>query len=213
MLKNDYSLSKLYRQGDPAALRVMYRRYAKDIGKFIKNRFINPNTGVPFSCTLDDEIQQDLIQEIFLRFFSENARRSYDSSHTFRSFILAIAKNTVIDFLRKKPLDALRHTVTDSRVVEADNEEPAESLSAGQGKYEQSIEDLLYRKQCIAATKAYISTLDELLKDLIRLRFVDELTQEQAAGQLNLTRWKVRALEKKIAWGLQNYLEVKMLLK
>jgi RNA polymerase sigma factor (sigma-70 family) len=213
MLKEDYSLSKLYRQGDPAALRVMYHRYAKDIGKFIRNGFINPKTGIPLSCTLDDEMQRDLVQETFLRFFSENARRSYDSSHTLRSFILAIAKNTIIDFLRKKPLDALRHTVITSCIDDTDNEDSTENQPTHLVKPEQSMEGILYKKQCLEAIRAYISTLDKTLKNLIRLRFVDELTQEEAAKQLNLTRWKVRALEKKIACDLQNHLKTKMLLK
>ena len=67
-------------------------------------------------------------------------------------------------------------------------------------------EEALYWQRCLAASDAYIATLDKLSSEFVRLRFREALPQEEVAHRLSLTRSKVRTLEKRIRSELKRHL-------
>lgn len=85
----DRDLIAAYQKGDDAALETLLRRYLGPIYRFL------------FRMVKDAHTAEDLTQDTFVKVW-RNLKR-VDPKKDFRSWIYTIAKNTAIDFLRKKP--------------------------------------------------------------------------------------------------------------
>ena len=90
---NDAKLITSYLDGDKAALEILFQKYLKLVYGFIVRRVGNPEDA--------DEITQDAFIKAW-----KNLKR-YDQSKNFKAWILTIAKNTAIDFLRKRKMPLL----------------------------------------------------------------------------------------------------------
>ena len=84
----DKNLIQLYLKGDTRALDVLIEKYLKLIYGFIYK-----NIGNPIDA-------QDITQEVFVKVW-KNIRK-FDTKKSFKPWVYQIAKNTSIDFLRKK---------------------------------------------------------------------------------------------------------------
>jgi RNA polymerase sigma-70 factor (ECF subfamily) len=88
MLNNDEKLVSQYLAGDKKSLEILIKKYLQSIYNFTF-RF----TGNPFDT-------EDIVQEIFVKAW-KNIKK-FDSKKSFKTWLFTIAKNTSIDFLRKK---------------------------------------------------------------------------------------------------------------
>lgn len=88
MKKGDYELIQEYLKGKERAFEKLVKRYLKPIFYFV------------FSLTHDRETTEDLVQEIFLKAWKN--LKKYDSRYSFKTWLFTIAKNTTIDWQRKK---------------------------------------------------------------------------------------------------------------
>jgi RNA polymerase sigma-70 factor (ECF subfamily) len=86
--ENDIKLVSNYLNGEEDALKEIVQKYYKTIYRFLFN-YIG---GSPESA--------DLTQEVFLKIWKKI--KKYDKRHSFKTWIFTIARNTAIDFLRKK---------------------------------------------------------------------------------------------------------------
>lgn len=87
-LPTDEQLVEKYSQGDEESLKILIRRHLKPIYNFVI-RSINGK-----------EEAEDLTQEVFLKTWSN--LKKFDRQKKFKTWIYAIARNAIIDYLRKK---------------------------------------------------------------------------------------------------------------
>ena len=84
----DKNLIQQYLKGDEKSLEVLIERYLRMIYNFVYR-----NVGSPSDA-------EDIAQEVFVKVW-KNIRK-FDRNKNFKPWIFQIAKNTAIDFLRKK---------------------------------------------------------------------------------------------------------------
>lgn len=88
MEKNDKQLILDYLNGDETALNFIIRRHLKLVYNFA------------YRLTGNAQVSEDISQETFIKIW-KNIKR-YDPNQEFKTWLLAIAKNTAIDWLRKR---------------------------------------------------------------------------------------------------------------
>jgi RNA polymerase sigma-70 factor, ECF subfamily len=116
-------------------------------------RYERPVFSLVYRMVRDRTLAEDLAQEAFIRAF--NAIDSYKTSYKFSNWILKIANNHTIDYLRKRKLDTVsidgsphartQQEISQSRVViESRDENPHEYVEHKElgGQIEQAIGDL-----------------------------------------------------------------------
>ena len=199
IFQNNRALLDRFRAGDKAALSEVYFFYINEIEGLIRSGHKTPNAF--FIRDLDK--QQDLVQEIFIRAFSKPARTAFDGLRPYKPYLLSIAKNVIIDYLRRLPKEALGFSLNDG-----DDEQLINAYSSGiiRDIETESRESGVHWERCLSVSKDYVASLSETQQRFIELRFRQEMPQLLVAKSLKMTRWKVRALEKKIQAGLKKYL-------
>ncbi|MFA6304404.1 MAG: sigma-70 family RNA polymerase sigma factor [Patescibacteria group bacterium] len=86
----DEQLAAAYLQGDAVALETLIKHYLKPIYGFVF-RFVGNRSDA-----------EDITQEVFLRVW--RSMKKFDLKRSFRPWLYAIAKNVVIDWLRRKKI-------------------------------------------------------------------------------------------------------------
>lgn len=97
---SDDTLISAYRSGDNRALRTLI------------NRYIRPLYAFAYRMTGRIEEAEDIVQDTFIKVWRTLSR--YRPGGAFRSWIFAIARNTVIDYLRKKRVPVISDFDTES---------------------------------------------------------------------------------------------------
>jgi len=85
---SDEKLIESYFKGDEKSLEILIRRYLKPIYNFI------------FSFVGGREEAEDITQEAFVKMWRH--LKKFNSNKSFKTWLFQIAKNTAIDWLRKK---------------------------------------------------------------------------------------------------------------
>ena len=88
MEKNDKQLVSDYLNGDESALNIIVRRHLKSVYNFA------------YRLTGSAQNSEDITQETFIKIW-KNIKR-YDPNQEFKTWLLVVAKNTAIDWLRKR---------------------------------------------------------------------------------------------------------------
>ncbi len=88
MERPDEQLIMDYRKGDEASLEFLIRRYLKPIYRFV------------YRYTGNARDAEDATQEVFVKAWRN--LKKFDQSKSFKAWIFSIAKNTALDFLKKK---------------------------------------------------------------------------------------------------------------
>jgi RNA polymerase sigma factor (sigma-70 family) len=185
----DRALLDAFRAGDRAALATVYFRYVDDIAAIARNGFVIPATGARVRGATDDQTERDIVQEVFSRAFAPRAREAYDGVRPYALYLRRIAKNLMIDRAR---------TAGHAVAVELDDAE-----IAVEPEVDEIDEQWLAQRR---ETTTYIAGLAPDLQQLVKLRFEDELSQEDTAKALGVSRRRVRTLEARIQRGLRKAL-------
>lgn len=178
----DIDLLKAYQAGNREALERIYRQYARLVQSYLSGR-----------VSAGDEVA-DIVQEVFIRAFSEGARGKYDGTRDYGPFLRVMARNVFIDLARRS-----RHEVAvGSEVLEvimcraADEAVPNSLVSVATLRIETATE--------------YVRTLEPELKNTYEQRFVRARTQHEAAAALGISRQTLRTRERKLLAGLRRRL-------
>ena len=133
---------------------------------------------------------------MFTRAFTPRARLAYDGIRPYGGFLCGIARNLVLDRLRK---DA-RH----GEVLAAP--EVLEAVSTGESAIDRGLSDDERRgRELVEAFLA--AECDDRDRSLYALRYERELSQVEAAGAAGLTRIQVRRWETKFRARLLRFLK------
>lgn len=202
LLINNPELLASFRQGERSALEAVYRHYVKGVAHFLQKGF-SFRSGDKFFFFKGYRSTFDLhnaVQEVFRRAFEEKARLSYNGVNSYSNWILAIARNMVINQFRNKE-------VPFSQFEEGPD---GENRRRFENEIDEKYTGLLYAstgpKQDVAIEHAelkilinrFLGELNDEDRELINLRFVEGFGQEEAAKHMGSTRMKIRTQEAKV---------------
>jgi RNA polymerase sigma-70 factor (ECF subfamily) len=189
-----------FRRGDRKALEQVYYRYIEDVATLARRGFTIESSGHAYVRGHDADGERELAQETFLKAFTEKARLAYDGVSPYRPYLLRITKNLMIDRYR-----AAQHATV--RIDDAGLGDIDQLLSANAELVPGDPSGDLHWQQLRAATNEYVATLDAESRQLIALRFVDELSQDETAVRMKCSRRRVRTVEDRVVLGLRKSLE------
>ena len=185
IFEGNRALLLAFRAGDRQALTEVYWHYVAAVERILRRGFVSGGVTVP---GLPDADVRDVIQEAFARAFSATARQRYDGLRPFRNYLMRIVRNLLVDRARLAGRVELDPDIGD---------EPGEDEDA---------EEEMARGRLAEATHAFVQGLDPEQRELVRLRFEEEQSQDAVAATMGVSRRRVRTLEKRVREGLARHL-------
>lgn len=187
-----------FRSGDGPTLRAIYREHAEDIANMLRRGFSFSSSGqahrfVGYASAFE---LQDALQETFRRAFEPRARASFDGIRPYGPYLRTIARNVVLRTFRRQ-----RETFP---VVDEFTDDPHGVVlhDPEQVNPDTAIE----REQLEEIVRSFTEQLGESDRALLNLRFVEGLSQRDAASELGLGRQQVRSREAKLRAALLAHL-------
>ncbi|MBN9313553.1 MAG: RNA polymerase subunit sigma-24 [Chryseobacterium sp. 39-10] len=164
------SVITLAKQKDQKAQTKLINAYWIDVFSFVMKKVQNENVA--------DEITVSVFSKVLSKL------EMYDPNFQFKTWILTIAQNTVIDYWRKKSRE---------------NEDSTDNFDGFKNQFARSPEELLISEEDQKQILAVIASLDSNYQDIIRLRFFEEKSIKEIAEELQLTvaNTKVRIMRAK----------------
>jgi len=133
------------------------------------------------------ETAEDLFQEVWIRVLRRGSQ--YNGNARFDTWVFTIARNLVIDLSRKRvmaSLDEMREAGEDERPFEIAQDGPS------------PLEQFQYREDA-AELASVMSTLEPNYREVLTLRFHEELSLEEIAG---VTRAPLSTVKSRLYRGL-----------
>jgi RNA polymerase sigma factor (sigma-70 family) len=138
------------------------------------------------------EDHADLVQDVLVKALAPRRGDRYDPGRSYEPYLLMIARNTMIDWMRRRAaLTRLHHSPS---------LQPAGDPSEGAGPPWQDDGNL-------AAVERYVNGLAGDLREVYRRRYTEGLSQDQAARAMGISRQRLRTLEGRLRHGLARTLE------
>src|SRR5262249_23702506 len=140
----------LFREGEKEVLERVYRAYVRPVERYLRalSRTNAAELGQPSAIA-------DLLQEVFVKAFSADARRSYDGLRQYGPYLATIARNCFIDALRARGREVLKAP----EQLPADLEAAPEPTPA-------------WDPEVLAVLNGYLAELPPALKGVYEQRFV-----------------------------------------
>lgn len=160
IVATDSDLVDMVLGGDSLAFEYLFKRYSDSLFQL----YLQRTGGNP-----DDT--DDLIQEIFVKAFLH--LDSYDKRYTFGQWIYTIAKNTFIDYVRKRRDDLSIDNKRGEYITQPISQSPTP---------EEKIINAQQRRQL----EEYLNIMTPKYRKLIELRFFKDLSYEEISEQLGL---------------------------
>ena len=180
MLEEEKLIEKA-KKGDFFAFEEIYKKYGPRVFRFI------------YWKTSDIEITKDLVQEVFLKAFKKIKKFKIKKEGSISSWLLKIARNTVIDFYRtSKPVTSLE-SLEDPMIQFASSEpSPFEKTS-------QTLEKEVLEKA--------LKKLPEIQREVLVLRFIEGLSSKEVGKILKKSDGAIRIIQYRALKKLKKILE------
>ncbi|MFA6535821.1 MAG: sigma-70 family RNA polymerase sigma factor [Candidatus Paceibacterota bacterium] len=156
MRKTDEQLVNDYLEGDEKSLSVLVDRYLSDI------------YNLAFRLTNDLGAAEDIAQESFIKAWKNI--RQFSPKKSFRGWLFAIARNTAIDFLRKK---------RDLVISSFENEMGENYLLSTVASDALQSDELLARAEDEKYVAGLLARLNPKYREVLKLRYSSDLTFEE----------------------------------
>lgn len=170
------------RRGDPDALAAAISRYQHRLYRYLLRFSGDPSTA------------EDLFQQTWLRVM-ENLRR-YDARRSFDAWLFSVAHNLAIDHLRKSRPDSLDDVLPSGRLR---GDEVA-------GPQPDALEQVLEWERA-AAVAAALLELPAIHREVLTLRFEEDLKLEEMAEIAQIPLSTVKSRLHRALEGLRNRLD------
>ncbi len=158
----DEELVKRVIQGDRRAMDTLVERYYRKVyGYFYRN-------------IGNEELASEYTQEVFLKVFSKI--KTFNFNYKFSTWIFSISHNYLIDTFRKKKNRSFTDSSSDGLYYD-------ERYNSGESL---SLEDEIIKNEYEKKLWKAVSELPGDYKELIIMRYVDELKYEEMAHILNI---------------------------
>jgi RNA polymerase sigma factor (sigma-70 family) len=174
----DEELMQAYIQGDIESFRMLYQRHKDRVMGYLNARLKS-----------QDEAE-DVFQEVFSKLHIY--RFKYKDSVPFLAWLFTIAKNTLIDHVRKQ--------TTQNKYFQIDHEKVA------------NVPDAKVNSLSIAEAFSELSTLNAKQRQALELRFNDDLSFSDIAARMDTTPSNIRQVisrAKRLLRGLMLDKEIK----
>jgi RNA polymerase sigma factor (sigma-70 family) len=194
-----------FKRGERKALEEVYRHYVADVANFLSRGFSFASAGrtLRFTGYTQPFDLDNALQETFARAFKESARVNYDGLHSYKNYLLAIARNLVLDEFRNR--EVAMSPFIESQATEAqsspayDGEEAAPALiNTGAASGGRSAEQDYLHQELSRLYAAFVARLDERDRKFFHARFEEQRTQVEAGEACGLSHMQARTLEKKL---------------
>jgi len=159
---SDKELLELCSSGNNSGYSLLYQRYSKAVFNSI------------FRLVNDREEAEDILQEVFVKAFSEI--KSLKNTDSFGGWIKRIAINHSLTFLRKKKVYFTE--IDDDKMLDVKDEELDQKLAL-----ECRIEEL----------QNAIAVLPLQIRTVVNLILFEEMSQEEVAKNLNIPHGTIRS--------------------
>lgn len=174
---NDSQLFELIenaRKKDQKAQTKLINVFWIDVFSFVMKKIANENDA--------DEITVNVFSKVL------NKLDLYDPNFQFKTWILTIAQNTVIDYWRKKSRDV---------------EDETEDFEDVRNQFAKSPEELLISEEEQKKIQKIVESMDVHYQKIIQLRFFEEKSMKEIAEELGLSmaNTKVRIMRAKKVLG------------
>lgn len=186
LLRTDKELLRRFKAGDRRALEKVYWAYMRRVDAQIRAVVRRFNADE----LLQASVVADLVQDTFLKAFSAQARGAYDGQRDYAPYLATIARNCVVDALRKRGREVLTP--------------PAELVLADQRQDEL---EQRYDVDVVAVLQEYVANLPSELTGVYQQRFVLGQSQQRACEVLGLSRSNLRTREAHLRKGLRHALQ------
>lgn len=210
LVRNQGLLAR-FRRGERDAMGDVYRHYQPGVTAFLRKGF-SFRSGTAyffFKGAKDDEQLQSYVQEVFRRAFEDKARQSYNGVTSFSNWVLAIARNMVINQFRNKEIpfsQFVQQDEPDQQFNPLDQELPEEYSGVLYATPAGKQDELVEREELRGLLDGFLGDLSDHDRNLLVLRFSEGMGQEETASALGSTRMKVRTAENKLKNRLRAYL-------
>jgi len=204
-----------FKRGERRALEEVYRHYAPEVAAFLQRGFTFSSGGraLRFGGYAQPFDLDNALQETFVRAFKESARVGYDGLHPFKSYLLAIARNLVLDEFRNREvamspfIDSLDSGgAAESTARDGEEAAPASTVSDGPSAGVSAEQEFL-RRELGRLYAAFVARLDERDRTFFRHRFEEQQTQVEAGSHSGLSHMQARTLEKKLRRAFLEFMQ------
>lgn len=160
------------KKGEEISYTLLLNTFWKDIYRFLDSK------------TSDENEAEDITIRTFARAFDKID--TYDEKYKFKTWLLTIANNLLIDQLRKQKAETISIHKEDSEVYDVKDEEPTPV-------------DKLIIEQNLAQLLSYIKQLKPHYQEIINLRFFQEMSYKEIADETGepMNNIKVKLLRAK----------------
>lgn len=176
--EEDLTLVREILSGDTKSFEDIVNRYETIVVRFV------------YSIIRDKQLAEDITQEVFISVY--NKLYTFDSRYKFSNWILRIAKNRCIDYVRKY-----------KKMNEASIDEVVNITSR-----EVSPEETIVFKETKHIIEKYVSGLNELDKQIILLRYSQKSTFSDISKILEISESSVKRRYYKVKDQFKKYMEV-----
>jgi RNA polymerase sigma-70 factor, ECF subfamily len=205
LLIENRALLDAFRRGERPALEKVYTAYADAVAGFLRSGFSFDSSGraCRFLGARSAFDLEDRVHDVFARAFSERARIAYDGLSPYRSYLLTIARNVVIDDFRRKEnvlveysLDARpdREIQSELRPDLVHGGEPLHGEVAPSGLPQADAE----AKEVLDLVKAFRTTIAPREQLIFKLRFEEEKDHTEIQKETGLSPSKIKTSEQRI---------------
>ncbi|HWR00019.1 MAG TPA: sigma-70 family RNA polymerase sigma factor [Candidatus Methylomirabilis sp.] len=185
--KSDHELIAAYREGGDDALDILVRRHLAAVYRFL-HRMVG-----------DVQAAEDLTQEAFVKAWRRLS--TFDSSRSFKAWLFAIARNTAVDYFRKRK----------AVVFAALEDDEMPDISAAIADERPLPDEVLERGDMAAQLESALGALPPKARSVVLLHETEEMTFQEisdATGEpLNTVKSRYRRalalLRKKLTDRLQ----------
>jgi RNA polymerase sigma-70 factor (ECF subfamily) len=179
-------LLSAFREGRREALERVYRAYVREVDAYLRAQA----RAAACSELGHASAIADIVQEVFIRAFSAQARRGFDGLRDFGPYLTAIARNCFVDALRARGREVLKAPEQLSLIVD---EPPAEVPR-------------WCEPTILSVLTAYLRELPADLNGVYEQRFTLGQSQEEASAALGISRRTLRTAETHLRRGLRQAL-------
>ena len=200
-LETDRQLLDAFRRGERQALERVYQLYVDKVARCLRHGFAFQSAGntLRFAGTTSQFQLEDWTHDVFVRAFSESARAQYDGLRPYGPYLERIARNLVLDELRRKEHKVREHV----EVLPEPAADPGVDVGPSAPP---NPERQLEERQLTEHVADFLKSLPRRERQVYELRFVEGLDQKEVARRADLSPSKVKTSEKRIREGFVEYL-------
>jgi RNA polymerase sigma factor (sigma-70 family) len=180
-------LLQRFREGERQALSTVYWHYVDSVaGRLRRSLAVAARPGHVSGPSAD---LADVVQDVFVKAFATQARLAYDPSREYAPFLMAIARNTLIDYLRRASREVRLDVAAIERIIDASDQGAGDASPWAD-------------PQTMVLVDRYVASLTADERGVYLERYVRCHSQELAAQTLGMSRQQVRTVEGRLRTGL-----------